>query len=389
MQWECCPDKNVEEEEPQRPFRRDTYHYVLPSHLIAQHPLPRRDESRLMVLGRGSGALHHSTFRNLRDHLREGDFLVVNESRVFPARLLGHKPSGGKVDLLLLQPCDAEAAALSWWEAKGSESREWECLIQSSRRPKQGQAFTFSHGLQGRVSGESEGGVWRVRFNLDGKDLLAHLESHGLVPLPPYIRRGRRDSGSEGSSEVEGTSQDRDRYQTVFARKIGSVAAPTAGFHFTEPLCRSLEASGISFGRITLHVGQATFLPIRARDIRRHRVWPERYCVSEETAEKIRNAKREGRRLVAVGTTVVRCLESLVSERGGVEEGEGWASLYIVPGHRFKLVDAMITNFHLPGTSLLVLVCAFSQRQHVLKAYREAIRSEYRFFSYGDCMLVQ
>jgi len=224
-----------------------------------------------MVLGRGSGALHHSTFRSLRDHLREGDLLVVNESRVFPARLLGHKPSGGKVDLLLLQPCDAEAAASSWWEAKGSKSREWECLIQSSRRPKQGQTFAFSHGLEGRVTGDSEEGVWRVRFNLEGKDLLAHLESHGLVPLPPYIRRGCTDAGSGE------TSQDRDRYQTVFARKLGSVAAPTAGFHFTEPLLRSLEASGISFGRVTLHVGQATFLPIRAGDIRKHRIRPERY----------------------------------------------------------------------------------------------------------------
>ncbi len=384
MQWECCPDRSVEEEEPQRPFLRDTYHYVLPTHLIAQHALPRRDESRLMVLGRGSGALHHSSFRNLRDHLREGDLLVVNESRVFPARLLGHKPSGGKVDLLLLRPCDAEEAAPSWWEAKGSKSREWECLIQSSRRPKQGQAFVFSHGLQGRVSGDSEGGVWTVRFNLDGKDLLAHLESHGLVPLPPYIRRCRTGSGPEE------TSEDRDRYQTVFARKIGSVAAPTAGFHFTEPLCRSLEASGISFGRITLHVGQATFLPIRTGDIRKHRIWPERYSVEEEDAEKIQQAKQEGRRLVAVGTTVVRCLESIASgRRGRIEPGEGWARLYIVPGHRFQVVDALITNFHLPGTSLLVLVCAFAQREYVLQAYAEAIRDEYRFFSYGDCMLIQ
>jgi len=389
MQWECCQDENVKEEEPQRPFRRETYHYVLPTHLIAQHPLPRRDESRLMVLGRGSGALHHSTFRNLRDHLREGDLLVVNESRVFPARLLGHKPSGGKVDLLLLQPCDAEAAASSWWEAKGSKSREWECLIQSSRRPKQGQAFAFSHGLEGRVTGASEEGVWRVRFNLEGKDLLAHLESHGQAPLPPYIRRGRTDSGSAGFSEVEGTSQDRDRYQTVFARKLGSVAAPTAGFHFTEPLYRSLEEDGISFGRITLHVGQATFLPIRTGDIRNHRIRPERYCVEEEDAEKIQKAKQEGRRLVAVGTTVVRCLESMAFERGRIEAGEGLAHLYVLPGHRFQAVDALITNFHLPGTSLLVLVCAFAQREYVQRAYAEAIRNEYRFFSYGDCMLIQ
>jgi S-adenosylmethionine:tRNA ribosyltransferase-isomerase len=287
------------------------------------------------------------------------------------------------VDLLLLQPCDVESAAPSWWEAKGSKSREWECLIQSSRRPKQGQAFAFSHGLEGRVTGDSEEGVWRVRFNLDGKELLAHLESHGLVPLPPYIRRGRTDS------ESEGTSKDRHRYQTVFARNIGSVAAPTAGFHFTEPLLRSLESSGVSLGRITLHVGQATFLPIRTGDIRKHRIRPERYCVEEEDAEKIQKAKQEGRRLVAVGTTVVRCLESMASERGRIEAGEGWAHLYILPGYRFQAADALITNFHLPGTSLLVLVCAFAHREYVLRAYAEAIRNEYRFFSYGDCMLIQ
>jgi len=389
MEWECCPEENIEEEEPQRPFRRDTYHYVLPTRLIAQHPLPRRDESRLMVLSRGSGAYHHSVFMNLRDHLREGDLLVVNESRVFPARLLGHKPTGGKVDLLLLQPCDAEAAAPSWSEAKGSKGREWECLVQSSRRPKQGQSFAFPHGLEGQVTGHSEEGVWKVRFNMEGKELLAHLESHGLVPLPPYIRRGRTDSESDGPSVAKGTSHDRDRYQTVFARNSGSVAAPTAGFHFTEPLLGSLGASGISFGRITLHVGQATFLPIRAGDIRKHRIRPERYRVEEEDAEKIRKAKQEGRRLVAVGTTVVRCLESMASERGRIEAGEGWAHLYVLPGHRFQAVDALITNFHLPGTSLLVLVCAFAQREYVLRAYAEAIRKEYRFFSYGDCMLIQ
>jgi S-adenosylmethionine:tRNA ribosyltransferase-isomerase len=383
MQWECCPDKSVEEEEPQRPFRRDTYQYVLPSHLIAQQPLPRRDESRLMVLGRGGGALRHSTFKNLREHLREGDLLVVNESRVFPARLLGTKPSGGKVDLLLLQPCHSEPADSPGWERKGSESREWECLVQSSRRPKQGQSFAFSHGLEGRVTGPSDGGVWRVRFNLDGRELLEHLETHGLVPLPPYIRRTRTES------EADGTSEDRDRYQTVFARNVGSVAAPTAGFHFTEPLLESLEASGISFGRITLHVGQATFLPIRAGDIREHRLRPERYSVEEEDAERIRKARQEGRRLVAVGTTVVRCLESMASERGSIEAGDGWADLYILPGHTFRAVDALITNFHLPGTSLLVLVCAFAQREHVLRAYGEAIRRAYRFFSYGDCMLIQ
>jgi S-adenosylmethionine:tRNA ribosyltransferase-isomerase len=327
--------------------------------------------------------MYHSSFRDLRDHLREGDLVIVNDSKVFPARLLGNKPSGGKVDMLLLEPCHADGAPSSWLVVEDPGTREWNCLIRSSRRPKRGQAFAFPHGLEGEVTSDSDGGVWKVRFNLGQSQMLAYLENHGLVPLPPYIKRNRTGSLSEDSAE------DRKRYQTVFAEKVGSVAAPTAGLHFTEPLCRSLEESGIAFGRITLHVGQATFLPIRARDIRRHRMWPERYSVSEDTAEKIRKTKGEGRRLIAVGTTVVRCLESLVSDRGGIEAGERWANLYIVPGHRFEVVDAMITNFHLPGTSLLVLVCAFAQRQHVLKAYREAIRREYRFFSYGDCMLVQ
>ena len=383
MQWEFCPEESVEEEAPQSPFLRDTYHYVLPFRLIAQHPLPRRDDSRLMVLCRESGALCHSSFRNLRDHLREGDLLVVNDSKVFPARLLGTKTSGGKVDLLLLQPCHADMAASSCFDGEDPRSKEWACLIRSSRRPKKGQAFAFPRGLEGEVTGDSEGGIWKVRFNLNPREMLAYLENHGLTPLPPYIKRSHTRSSPEDSEE------DHKRYQTVFAQNLGSVAAPTAGLHFTESLCSSLEEGGIAFGRITLHVGQATFLPIRTRDIRSHRMWPERYSISEETAEKIRKAKREARRLVAVGTTVVRCLESLVFDRGGIEAGERWANLYIVPGHRFKVVDAMITNFHLPGTSLLVLVCAFARRQYVLKAYREAIRSEYRFFSYGDCMLLQ
>jgi S-adenosylmethionine:tRNA ribosyltransferase-isomerase len=383
MQWECCPDPSLGEEEPPSSFRRDSYRYLLPAHLIAQHPLPNRDESRLMVLGREGGDLHHSTFRDLRVHLREGDLLVVNESRVFPARLVGHKVSGGRADLLLLQPRDPEESSPQRRDVEDSGSGEWDCLLRTSGRPKAGQALCFPHGLRGIVTGSSRGGVWGVRFSLKGGDLLAYLETHGLIPLPPYLRRGRKGVGSE---EV---LQDRDRYQTVFARKTGSVAAPTAGFHFTETLCKSLEATGIAFARISLHVGQATFLPIRAPDIRRHTIGPERYCVEEKEAEKIRKTKQEGRRVVAVGTTVVRCLESMVSDRGRVEAGEGWARMYILPGHRFELVDAMVTNFHLPETSLLVLVCAFAGREVVLRAYAEAVLKGYRFFSYGDCMLVQ
>lgn len=309
--------------------------------------------------------------------------MVVNDSKVFPARLRGKKPSGGKVDLLLLQPAYGQTASSFGVEEEGEGSPDWNCLIRSTRRPRKGQVFTFPHGLEGEVTGHSEAGIWKVTFNLERRALLAHLENHGLIPLPPYIKRGRTSC-----PEQEG-SEDRARYQTVFADEVGSVAAPTAGFHFTDSLCRSLEERGVSFGKVTLHVGQATFLPIRVGDIRRHRMWPERYRVSEETAEKIRKAKQERRRVIAVGTTVVRCLESLVSEKGRIEGGEGWARLYVVPGHRFEATDALITNFHLPGTSLLVLVCAFAQRELVFRAYEEAIRRAYRFFSYGDCMLLQ
>ncbi len=382
MQWEMPPGECGEGEDPRSPFLRDTYHYALPPGLIASRPLPSRDESRLMVLCRETGAVQHTLFRKIRDHLQEGDLLVVNDSKVFPARLVGRKPSGGKVDLLLLQPCEAENRALCWFDGRNGEGDEWECLVRSARRPRTGQVWAFPGGLEAEVLGPGEGGSWRVRFNIGAAALLAFLERHGRVPLPPYIRRGR----GEGSEEAP---EDRERYQTLFAREVGSVAAPTAGLHFSEDLVRSLKRSGISFAEITLHVGQATFLPIRAEDIRDHRLRPERFRVSEENAERIRMAKAEGRRVVAVGTTVVRCLESLVAERGCVEAGEGWAGLYILPGHRFEAVDAMITNFHLPRTSLLVLVCAFAGRERVLDAYGEAIRRRYRFFSYGDCMLIQ
>jgi len=326
-----------------------------------------------MVLFRQSSVLHHSTFRNLRDHLQEGDLVVVNDSKVFPARLIGSKPSGGRVDLLLIRPCDEGRLGC----------HAWECLIRCAGRPRPGQTLAFPCGLQGEVAGHFENGVWKVRFDLEREGMHAYLEAHGRVPLPPYIKR---DCYEEPAGDRGG---DRVRYQTVFAEHVGSVAAPTAGFHFTEELLGSLEEGGVSFAKVTLHVGQATFLPIRARDVRRHKIGPERYRLSEENAEKIRQAKREGRRLVAVGTTVVRCLESLASEKGCIEAGEGWASLYILPGHRFKAVDALITNFHLPGTSLLVLVCAFAKQENTFRAYEEAIRRGYRFFSYGDCMLVQ
>jgi S-adenosylmethionine:tRNA ribosyltransferase-isomerase len=244
----------------------------------------------------------------------------------------------------------------------------------------------FPQGVEGEVRrSDGEGGGWVLRFRGLQGDLPTYLEANGRTPLPPYIRRPPPDGGSSLESV------DRDRYQTVFARWSGSVAAPTAGLHFTLGLRRELEEAGVEFAEVTLHVGPGTFLPIRCQDIRDHRIRPEWYRVSEEAARRIRRAKREGKRVVAVGTTAVRCLESLAwgATRGDLEAAEGWTDLYILPGHRFRIVDAMVTNLHLPGSSLLVLVSAFAGRGLILDAYREAVRQGYRFYSYGDCMLIE
>jgi len=243
--------------------------------------------------------------------------------------------------------------------------------------------FRFPLGVEGEVAGEPEPGVWRVRFRMGGLGWFEYLDRVGVTPLPPYIKRNGRPGTPKDPAE------DRTRYQTVFARSVGSVAAPTAGLHFSEALCRELRERGVRFAEVTLHVGQATFLPVRAEDIRDHTVFPERYHVQEPAAEAIQAARREGRRVVAVGTTVVRCLESLWAERGRIEAATGWASLYVIPGHRFRVVDGLLTNFHLPGSSLLMLVSAFAGPERTRHVYEEAVRLEYRFFSYGDCMLIQ
>ncbi len=235
----------------------------------------------------------------------------------------------------------------------------------------------------GEVFGESDSGIWQVRFRTEGMDFFTYLDRFGLTPLPPYIKR------EQTRGLPPDTASDRVRYQTVFARSVGSVAAPTAGFHFSEEICRNLRARGVGFAEITLHVGQATFLPVREPDIRDHKVWPERFHVTEQSAEAVRTAMEQGRRIVVVGTTAVRCLESLFAQRGRVEACSGWADLYIIPGFTFNVVDVLLTNFHLPGSSLLMLVSAFAGVERVRKAYQEAIRNGYRFFSYGDCMLIQ
>ncbi|MGZ6125051.1 MAG: tRNA preQ1(34) S-adenosylmethionine ribosyltransferase-isomerase QueA [Myxococcales bacterium] len=329
----------------------EEFDYPLPQELIAQEPLPERDGARLLVLPRRSGPLEHRRVRELPELLAPGDLLVVNDARVIPARLFGRKEgSGGKVELLLVEPLPGGD-----WLALGQASKP---LRPGSRVEVQGTAIEI---LEAR-----EGGELVVRLPIGGEALWSFLDRAGEIPLPPYIRR---DPG-----EI-----DRERYQTVFARERGAVAAPTAGLHFTPALLAALGARGIALARITLHVGPGTFLPVRVRRVEDHRMHSERYFVPEETASAIASA----RRVVAVGTTALRTLEA-----SGGRPGPGATDLFVTPGYEFRVVDALFTNFHLPKSTLLMLVAAFAGLDRIKAAYTEAIARRYRFFSYGDAMLI-
>jgi S-adenosylmethionine:tRNA ribosyltransferase-isomerase len=341
-------------------LRIEDFDYPLPEGLIAQEPVTPRDASRLMVVPRG-GPFAHRSFGELDRILRAGDLLVLNDTRVFPARLLGRKETGGRCELLLLEPLDAERT-------------RWLAIGQSSKPLRPGARLRFGALAAEVLSAEGEG-FFTVRLDRGGDALDAALEEEGELPLPPYIRRAP-------------DARDRERYQTVVARETGSAAAPTAGLHFTGPLLARLEAAGVGRAFVTLHVGPGTFLPVRGGDLDRHRMHEERYEIPAATADAFAAARREGRRVVAVGTTVVRALESAVAG-GALRAGPGRTSIFIRPGHRFAAVDALVTNLHLPRSTLLVLVCAFRGRERVLAAYAEAIRERYRFFSYGDAMLLE
>ena len=346
-------------------FRLSSYQYELPKELIAQEPKAKRSTSRLLVLDRKGGLIRHMTFSDLPDLLSPKDLLVVNDTKVFKARLFCKKAdTSGKVELLLLRPTGREAPSL--WRARGRLREGQRLVVLDQNLEDTGHVLrVVSRRDDGNVTVAVEG----------GESLDQLLERYGRVPLPPYIRR----------SPTEPADRDVERYQTVFARKVGAVAAPTAGFHFDQELLQALEEKGIEIAKVTLHVGPGTFKPIRDEDIRRHVVDPEWFELSEETASAINRVKDRGGRVVAVGTTVVRVLETVglpAKPRSGVTH------LYILPGHRFKVVDALVTNFHLPGTSLLVLVSAFATRELVLRAYREAVSKRYRFYSYGDAMLI-
>lgn len=333
------------------------FDFDLPEELIAQEPCTKRDESRLMVLNRRSESISHTIFQDLERFLLPGDLLVLNDTKVYPCRILARKPSGGKAEIFLLSE-------------NGLNS--WEALLKGGA--KVGTRLKLDSGIEAEITAERPDATWTVIFH-GIQDIKTALPLIGKVPLPPYIKR-------------EATERDRERYQTVYATSEGAVAAPTAGLHFTPGLIDKLRVYGIDFATVTLHVGPGTFQPVRVDVISEHRMLPERYIISPDAAARINNAKNEGRRVIAVGTTSVRAVESAAQATGEVPAGAGASRLFIYPGYTFKTIDGMITNFHLPKSTLFMLVSAFSGRERMLNAYRTAVVEKYRFYSYGDAMLI-
>ena len=349
-------------------FSIKDYHYELPSELIAQRPLSRRDSSRLMVVDRRSGNSTHRKFDDLTKLLQTGDIVVVNNTAVIPARLLGTKATGGRVEVLLLDYPDRATIG------RDGRSIICNCLVKAAKRPRTGSKLNFESDLQGTVIAIQDDAL-QIEFN-GPEDFEILLQSIGHVPLPPYIRGGSDDE------------QDRHNYQTVYASVPGAVAAPTAGLHFTTGLLDQLRQLGVEIVPITLHVGYGTFAPVRVNDIREHHMHSEPVTISESAANLINSGREAGRRIIAVGTTTVRSLEFAAGDSGFIKSGQYNCDLFIYPGYRFKIVDAMITNFHLPGSTLLMLVSAFASRELIFNSYAEAIRQKYRFYSYGDAMII-
>ena len=339
-------------------MKTQDFWYDLPEELIAQTPLQKRDSSRLMVLDKNTGNVEHKHFFDIIDYLHPGDCLVMNDSRVLPARLLGHRPTGGAVELLLLRDLG---------------DKQWECLAKPGRKLQEGQNIVFGNGeLTAVVRKVCEDGNRVVEFFYEGI-FLEVLERLGKMPLPPYIK-----------AEL----QDQERYQTVYSREVGSAAAPTAGLHFTKELLEKIQQKGIKTAFVTLHVGLGTFRPVKVEDIHSHHMHSELCMISQETAEILNATKASGGRIVCVGTTSCRTLESLVNEDGTFEAKSRWTDIFIYPGYTFKAMNALITNFHLPESTLVMLVSAFAGRDNVLGAYTQAVAEKYRFFSFGDAMYI-
>jgi len=347
---------------------KSDFYYDLPEELIAQTPLKNREKSRLLCLDRHTGLLAHQHFFELPELLREGDCLVLNDSRVLPARLFGNLESGGVVEVVLLREMGADADSTT-----SAGAQTWECLTKPGKKTKVGTKLFFGDGeLTATVSGISDGGNRLIDFNYEGI-FLEVLERLGKMPLPPYIHE-----------ELE----DTERYQTVYSKEVGSAAAPTAGLHFTQDLLSEIESKGIDIRYVTLHVGLGTFRPVKTDNIEDHDMHAEYFIISEETANAINRTKERGGRVIAVGTTSCRVLESCSDESGVVSAFSGFTDIFIYPGYSFKCIDGLITNFHLPESTLIMLVSALAGRENTLNAYDTAIRERYRFFSFGDAMLI-
>ena len=339
-------------------MKTSDFYYDLPEELIAQTPLEQRDHSRLMVLDRKTGEVTHRQFFNVLEYLQPGDCLVMNDSRVLPARLLGHRPTGGAVEVLLLRDLG---------------NKRWECLCKPGRKMQVGHEVVFGNGeLTATVVQVQDTGNRVVEFHYEGI-FLEVLERLGKMPLPPYIK-----------AEL----QDQERYQTVYSREVGSAAAPTAGLHWTKELLEQARQMGVKTAFVTLHVGLGTFRPVKAENILEHHMHSELCMMGEETAAILNETKANGGRIICVGTTSCRTLESLVNEDGSFEAKSKWTEIFIYPGYQFKAMQGLITNFHLPESTLVMLVSAFAGREHVLNAYRQAVEEKYRFFSFGDAMLI-
>lgn len=338
------------------------FEYDLPAELIAQKPAEKRASSRMLVLDRAGKSRRDAHFFDLPGELRSGDLLVLNNTKVFPARIFGKSETGARIEIFLIEE---------------TGERIWETLARPARRLKTGKKIFFGENLSGEVLGKTPEGRVLVRFDTAG-DFNEIIDEIGRTPLPPYIKR----------EDDEPDRRDRDRYQTVFAKERGAIAAPTAGLHFTPEILEKIRNRGVAIAEITLHVGYGTFEPVRGQDLSTHMVMPERCGIPAETADALNKARAENRRIIAVGTTTTRALESAFDEKDGIRAGKRVAGLTITPGYRFRVTGGLLTNFHLPQSSLLVLVSTFGGHQFIMDAYRHAVRERYRFYSYGDCMLI-
>ena len=341
-------------------MKTDDFDFYLPEELIAQHPLEKRDSSRMLVLDRKTGEIEHKHFKDIIDYLDDNDVLVLNDTKVLPARLIGEKEeTKAHIEVLLL---------------KKESGYIWECLVKPAKRVKLGKIITFGNGLlKAKCTKIGEDGIRHVEFIYEGI-FYEILDKLGTMPLPPYIRE---------------KLEDKDRYQTVYAKNLGSAAAPTAGLHFTKELLEKIKKKNIKVCYITLHVGLGTFRPVAVEDVTKHKMHSEYYSMTKEVADTLNTAKKEGKRIIAVGTTTTRTLETIMTKYNEFTSCSGWTNIFIYPGYKFKAIDGLITNFHLPKSTLIMLVSAFSSKKIILNAYKEAVSKQYRFFSFGDSMFIK